>query len=301
MSEHPHPPKWANKFLEWLCSSEVIETVQGDLLELYEKRKKAKGKTKANLHFIGDVLSVIRPFARKKSRHNSNSYAMFKNYYKVAIRNLVRHKMYSSIKIGGLAIAIAACILISLFILNELKYDTSYKDGDRIYRIINNWNEEGSEYKWPSLPAPMAEIIRNQIPEVETVGRIIPYNFRLGGHNLFRPSDQTNNSFEGRFVYADQELIDILSLSFLHGKAKTALTEPNSLVISKQKADKFFPGKNPVGQTISLNDDKENLLTISGVIETLPSTSHLNFDFIISLAGRRVLGRGTKVMVLQQL
>lgn len=284
MSEHPHPPKWANGFLEWLCSPEVIESVQGDLHELYGKRKKVRGKGRANIHFMLDVVSVCRPFAIKKSRYNSNNYTMFKNYYKVAIRNLMRHKMYSAIKIGGFALGVAACILIALFLQQELSYDKNYADGDRIYRIINQWNESGNEGKWPSMTAPFAGVVRNEIPEVEMVGRIIPRNWFLGGSNLFRGVNQTQSTFEERFVYADQEFIDILGLPFSSGDPKTALSEPNTIVISLHKAEKHFPGENPIGKAIILNDVSDDPRIISGVIETLPSNSHLNFDFILPLA-----------------
>lgn len=279
------PPKWANKFLEWFCAKHLLEFIQGDLYELYEKRTIKKGRKWANLHFILDVLSTCRPFAFKKKRYNSNNYAMFKNYYKVAIRNLMRHKMYSSIKIGGFALSIAACLLISLFLRDELSYDKTYPDGDRIFRVINQWNESGNESKWPAMTAPYAGVVRNEVPEVEIVGRIIPYNWFLGGSNLFRASDQAQNSFEERFAYADQEFIDILNLPFVSGDRATALSEPNALVISKRKAEKHFPGENPVGKTIILNDDSENPMIITGVMETLPTTTHLNFDFLITLKG----------------
>ncbi len=285
MNDSPHPPKWANRLLEWFCSDDVIETVQGDLFELYEKREKAKGRAIANLRFVRDVLSIYRPFALKKKRYNSNNYAMFKNYYRVAVRNMMRHKMYSSIKIGGFALGIAACILISMFLYDELNYDKNYPDGDRIYRVINQWNEKGDENKWPAMTAPFAGVVRNEIPEVEIVGRIIPYNWFLGGNNLFRSAEATQNTYEERFVYADQEFIDMLGFRFVAGDPKTALSEPNTLVISQRKAEKHFPGINPIGKTIFLNDDEEDPRIISGVMETLPSNTHFDFDFILPLKG----------------
>ena len=135
---NPHlPPKWANKLLEWFCRKDLLEIIQGDLFEIHEKRIIKKGKTYANALYLRDVLSLFRPFAFQLFRSHSNKIAMYKNYLKVAYRNLLRHKMYSFIKIGGLAMGIAACILISLFIREELSYDKGYKDADRIYRLVN--------------------------------------------------------------------------------------------------------------------------------------------------------------------
>ena len=279
------PPKWANKFLEWFCAKHLLEFIQGDLYELYEKRTIAIGRKWANVYFISDVLSTCRPFAFKKKRYNSNNYAMFKNYYKVAIRNLKRHKMYSSIKIGGFAISIAACLLIALFIQDEFGYDDHYPDNGRIYRVLNHFNDLDLTEKWPAVPAPMAGIMREEIPELEKVGRIISRNWFNAGNNLVSRPDQKQNTYEDGFAYADQDFIEILQLPMIYGDRSTALIEPNSIVITKEKADKYFPGENPVGKILFLNDDQENARMITGVIENLPSSTYLDFKFLMTLSG----------------
>lgn len=277
------PPNWANKFLEWFCAKHLLEFIQGDLYELYEKRTNKKGRKRANLYFILDVLSACRPFAFKKKRYNSNNYAMFKNYYKVAIRNLMRHKMYSSIKIGGFALGIAACLLIGLFIQDELGYDDHYPDKERIYRVINQWNEMGRAGKWPAHQAPMAAVMREEIPELETVGRLISRNWFNAGNNLVSKPDQKQNTYEDGFAYADQDFIEILQFPMVFGDLATALTEPNSIVITKEKADKYFPGENPIGKILILNDNKEDARKITGVLEDLPASTYFDFHFLMTL------------------
>lgn len=279
------PPNWADKFLEWFCAKHLLEFIQGDLHELYEKRAKIKGRKWANIHFILDVLSTCRPFAFKKKRYNSNNYAMFKNYYKVAVRNLMRHKMYSSIKIGGFALGIAACLVIALFIKDELGYDEHYPDKERIYRVINQWNDPDQASKWPAHQAPMASVMREEIPELEKVGRIISRNWFNAGNNLVSKPDKKQQTYEGGFAYADQDFIEILQLPMVYGDLSTALTEPNSIVITKTKADKYFPGENPIGEMLILNDDTENVRKITGVIADLPTSTYFDFNFLMTLTG----------------
>ncbi|MFT5641890.1 MAG: putative ABC transport system permease protein [Cyclobacteriaceae bacterium] len=141
------PPKWASKLLGWYCRKELFDFIYGDSLEIYDNRIIEKGKFKTDTQFVLDVLSLFRPFALKGTRINSNKYAMSENYFKVAFRNLCRHKLYSYIKVDVLGLGIAACILIRLFIKDELSYDQGFENTDQIYRIVNTWNRPGEEVK----------------------------------------------------------------------------------------------------------------------------------------------------------
>jgi putative ABC transport system permease protein len=281
------PPKWASKLLGWFCRKELFDFIYGDLLEIYDKRIIKKGKFKADVGFVFDVFSLFRPFALKGTRTNSNKYAMLKNYLKVAFRNLLRHKLYSSIKIGGLGLGIAACILISLFIKDELSFDKGFEHSDQIYRIVNTWNRPGEEVKWVAQEPPLLGVIDNEMPEVEAACRIVPYGRMLAGSNLFRRSDQMQNNFEDGFIYADHSIIDVFDLSLTYGDRNTALTAPASILLTQNKADQYFPGQNPVGQTVIFNDDGKPY-KIDGVIENLPEKTHFNFDFVITMIGEEM-------------
>ena len=147
----PDPPRWADWLLERFCIDHLVEIIQGDLYELYYKRTQKKGSRYATLWYILDVLNISVRFAFKRNRSHSNKLDMFYNYYKVAIRNMMRHKAYSAIKIGGFALGIAICLLISLFISDELSYDQHYEGSDRVYRLLYEWNEPGDTYSWPSF------------------------------------------------------------------------------------------------------------------------------------------------------
>jgi putative ABC transport system permease protein len=178
---------------------------------------------------------------------------MIKNYFKIALRQLRKQKMYSAIKIGGFAMSIAACLLIALFIKDELGYDKSYPDGDRIYRIVGNFNNNGTIEKWVSFPPPMAKVIKKDFPEVEKSGRFMPNTlFPRAGSNYLRRADEQQNIYEDGFTYADHEALDILNIQMVYGNKAHALDEPNTMVISKRKSDKYFPNQNPVGKTMLL-------------------------------------------------
>lgn len=211
---------------------------------------------------------------------------MIKNYLKIAVRQLIKQKMYSAIKVGGFALSIAACILIGLYIKNEVSYDQSYPDTDRIYRVVEKYAHDGKVEKGNDYPAPMGKALKADFPEIEKSARLMPNSlFGGAGSNELRRADQVENTHEEGFSYADQELLDILKTPMVYGDRSKALAEPNTMVISRRKADKYFPGQNPVGKVMYLNNDRTRPYRIGGVMENPPATSHLQFDFLLTLKG----------------
>ncbi|MEO9870737.1 ABC transporter permease [Ekhidna sp.] len=281
------PPKWADILLKWFCSERVIETLQGDLYELYLIRRDRHSKFKADIGFIGDVFSSIRPFALRKlwSKH-SNTNAMFRNNLKVAWRGLVKHKMYSLIKVSGLAIGIAACLLISLFVIDELGHDKNYVDGDQIFRLINVEDNPAESEKWLSHQPLIAQMMKEQFPDIEMAGRLIPYNWFAGGDNQVRRADRKQNAYEDSFAYMDQELLEILQPKMVYGSIEEALTKPNSILISREKAEKYFQDENPIGKTLILDENLEDPWVVGGVMENPDERNHIKFDFLLSLTGQ---------------
>ena len=211
---------------------------------------------------------------------------MIKNYLKIAVRQLSKQKMYAAIKIGGFALSIAACLLIGLYIKDELSYDKSYPDTDRIYRLVELYNNNGKLEKGDDYPAPLSNALKADFPQIEKTARIMPNSLFPGaGSNELRRADQVENTHEEGFTYADQELLDILKISMVYGDGSRALTEPNTMVISKRKADKYFPNQNPVGKVMYLNNDKTKPYTVGAVMPNPPVTSHLKYDFLLTLKG----------------
>ena len=197
--------------------------------------------------------------------------------------------MYSAIKIGGFALSIAACLLIALYIKDELSYDKNWATADRIYRITGEYKINGKVETGADWPAPMAKALKEDFPEVEKSGRFMDAPLFYGaGSNQLRRADVQQNTFEQRFSYADQDMLDILQVPMVYGDRAHALSEPNTMVISKSKADKYFPNQNPVGKIMILNNDNKTLYKIGGVMQDFPKTSHIHYDFLLTMTGHQL-------------
>jgi putative ABC transport system permease protein len=216
---------------------------------------------------------------------------MIRNYFKIALRQLHKQKMYSAIKIGGFALSIAACLLIGLYIREELSFDKSYPDTNSIYRLVGAFDDNGTIEKDIFWPAPMGKVLKTDFPEVELSGRLMNNSLMGAGSAEIRRADQQENSYEEGITYADQQMLDILKLPMVYGDRAHALTNPSTMVISKKKADKYFPGQNPVGKLMYINNDKTKPYTIGGVMQDFPLTSHFKYDFLLTLTGME-FGKG---------
>ena len=214
---------------------------------------------------------------------------MLRNYFIIAFRQLKKQKMYAAIKIGGFALSIAACLLIGLFIRNELSYDKSYPDGDQLYRCYGTFDYNDIHEKGASMPPPTAMVLKKDFPEVENSGRLMASSlFEGAGSNQVSTEQRQESTFEEGFSYADQSILDMLQFPMVFGSRATALAEPRSMVITRRKAEKYFPGENPVGKLVFLNNDKTRPYKIGGVIENNPSNSHLQYDFYLTLTGKEL-------------
>lgn len=281
------PPQWALKFFRWFCREDYIEEIEGDLLEVFEKQSMSSPfKAKARLSW--SVLKYFRPGFIKSFRnpYSIHSLAMLSHHFKISWRGLVKQKMYSAIKIGGFSLGIAACLLIAFFVQQELTYDTHYPEGDRIYRIYRTADFRGETSSGAHFPAPFAGALIQDFPEFEAVGRFNNVTFFGAGSNEIRRADRLESIHEEGFSLMDQSLLDIFQVPFILGNSKTALMEPNGIVITRNKANKFFPNENPIGKEFILNNIDSVRYKITGVIEDVPVTTHIKYDFIMSLKGR---------------
>ncbi|MCL4707459.1 ABC transporter permease [bacterium] len=198
---------------------------------------------------------------------------MLKNYLKIAIRNLLKHKVYSFINLAGLAIGIACCVLIILYVREELSYDRFHKNAGRIYRVGNE-GRFGSEI-WTSARTshPLALALVQEFPEVQSAVRF---------YRLYKPLVRVGEKkfVEPRFFYADSSVFNIFTFPLIKGDPQTALIQPYSLVLSQEMAEKYFGEVDPLGQTLSVA--KLGDFQITGVLKNIPENSHLAFDFLAS-------------------
>lgn len=203
---------------------------------------------------------------------------MLKNYLTIAIRNLRKQSFYSFINISGLAIGVAACLIIVLFIIDELQYDKYNTKADRIYRIHNEIKFGGSHLYTTTTSAPAGNTLQQDYPEIEATVR-----FRAAGSYFVKTAEGNENIKEDNVIWTDSTFFKIFSVNVLEGNPNTALKEPASIAISKKMANKYFPGKSALGQTLILDDIRNAKVT--AVYEDIPTASHFHFDILIAMVG----------------
>ena len=199
---------------------------------------------------------------------------MFRNYLKITFRNLWKNKSYSFINIVGLAFGLASCIIILLYVNNELSYDKHHKNADRIARVVSFIDFSGSYLELATTSSPMGPTLKSDYADVEDMVR-----FRPRGEFLVR-SNATNIK-ETDVIFSDPSVFNVFTIPVLHGNAETALLEPYTMALSQSKAMKYFGKENVVGESLLL--DGEHSYKINAVYEDMPSTSHFNFEFLLSM------------------
>jgi len=208
---------------------------------------------------------------------------MFKNYLKIALRNIGRHKGYSFINIAGLAIGMAVCILILMFVRGELSYDTHHEHKDRIYRIERQWFAADGSVRGElcSVAPSFIPLLEEEFPEMEHVIRMFG-----SGDTLITFGE--NNFVEERFYFAENDIFEVFTIPVIKGDPQTALKDPNSIVLSESMAKKYFGDEDPVGKVMKVDSSREDF-QVTGVMKDVPKNSHIHFDFLasfITLKGR---------------
>ncbi len=197
---------------------------------------------------------------------------MLKNYFKVAFRNLVNNKVYSLINIGGLTLGIATALIILLWVGDELSYDRYNTNADKLYRTIVVGDVAGQEVAYTTTPAPFAELVASEIPEIQSTTRV-----NLIAQALFTHAQQPFQESDG--AYVDPGMLSMFSFDFVEGDPGTALDDPKSVVLSQTLARKYFGDESAEGQTLRFNNQQD--LTVRAVYADMPANSHLWFAYLL--------------------
>ena len=217
---------------------------------------------------------------------------MWKNNIIISFRNLKKQKALTIINVLGMSVGLAACLLIGLFILDELSYDKDFKDGDRIYRVVL----ETAETRWAGSPGPLAEGLKIDFPEVEQSTRIM--KFPEVDKMLLKSelNGELKQFYETKGYYADSTFFDMFDFEFVAGNPETALNAPNSLVLSASLARKFFGDSDPVNQPLTIGlPFGEFEYTITGIFEDGKSKSHIDANYFLSMENNDI-GNAVKRM-----
>jgi putative ABC transport system permease protein len=213
---------------------------------------------------------------------------MFRTFLKVTWRNIRRAKGYAALNIGGLAIGLAVCTLITLYVRSELRFDDYHQYGDRIFRLQRTYrNEDGSFQRGFCTMAPsFAPLLRAEFPEIERLARLFTF-----GSTVVQAGDRSFT--EARLYFAEPEIFDILTIPLLAGNPQTALADKGNIVLSASMARKYFGDEDPLGKSLIVNE--RTAFQVVGVMADVPFNAHLHFDFLASyLTLKGLYGSGDK-------
>ena len=201
---------------------------------------------------------------------------MFKNYLKIAFRNLIKQKGYTIINVLGLAIGMAACVVMLIFVQDELSYDQFHEKSDRLFRVTDLWDSGELKEDLSTAPWPVTRVLQIEHPDViEKVVRLYrPSSW--GNAPVIRYQDQSFS--EPGVMFGDSTFFQMFDFEFVRGSAETVFKDPNSVVITEETAKRYFGDENPIGQRLTLNNQLE--MEVTGVLRDLPQNSHIKFDFL---------------------
>ena len=243
----------------------------GDFAEFYNYLSNKEGRTKANIWYLFQIFSSVFPYLVFSVFWRL---IMLKNYFKIAFRNMLRQKGYSFINIMGLAIGMAAFLLILLYVQHELSYDGYHQYSDRIFRIAMEGHWGGRDFDVAVVPPVTAKTMIADFPEVEEAVR-----FRQHGSHIVQYKDQSFR--EQRVIFTDTTFFKLFSIPLLKGDIDSVLSAPYSIALSRKTAEKYFRDENPLGKTLKLENSQD--YNVTGVFEEIPDNTHFHFDILLSL------------------
>ncbi|GHN03225.1 ABC transporter permease [Cytophagales bacterium WSM2-2] len=278
------PPKLAIGFLKWYCPPELLEGIEGDLMEQFEADKKESGNNLARKRFVLNTVRFFRPgiVLRNKVIIKINSF-MLGNYFKVAARNMAKRKLYSFINAFGLSVGIAFCVLIYLYIQDERSFDQFHANKNLIYRIegksFDTWQQKKEPYDrsaWVQTGLKVA--LKEDLAEVQYSTRFNPDN-----SGVFRYEDKV---FTEKIAFTDADFFKMFSFRLLKGNPDKLFLNKSDIVITPAVAEKYFGNEDPIGKIVNIDRLGVKTFSIAGVIEAPPANSSFDFQILIPQENR---------------
>ena len=267
-NKDPNPPRLPEWIIRQLAWAEDRFSIQENLREEHRYISETKGARPADLWYWGHMIRSLFPFVRLAVYWRI---VMLKNYLKIALRNFYKHKSYSFINISGLAIGMACCMLILLWVQDELNYEKFNEKIDDIF-CVANYSTTSPNVNGATVPAPLVPYLKDKYAEIKHAAR-----FRGSGRRLF--SYDGSNIFEDSGGFADPELFDIFSFRAILNDPKAALTDINTIILTERMAERYFGSEDPLGKTIKL--ENQYVFSVGAIIEDIPKSSSIQFDYLI--------------------
>ena len=274
------PPQWAQRLLEWYCKPELLEDLQGDLYEYFDRHHRNKGAFRAKLIYVIDVFKFFRPYTIRRPEFLNLliQWIMIGSYIKTSGRSIVRNKLFSAINIIGLAISMSVGLLMISFLSDLFSYDKFHANGDRIYRIVTKYTgTSNDQMQLASTSINVGKKLQESFTGIENTA-ILRRGF-IGdvqaGESVF--------SIQG--LWSTPSFFSIFSFPLIAGDPRTALTQPNTIVLTEATAKKLFGNNECLGKSIRFLTQSDTAeYTITGVLENVPKFSHLQFEALCSFA-----------------
>lgn len=268
------PPRLAGWLLRSLRRYESEFSLTGDCCEEFGEIDREKGRARALWWIWRQVFSAVPSYFELYILFGGT---MIKNYLKVAYRNFIRHKLFSFINVFGLAIGLAVCMVISLWVQREVSYDRFHEKSGRIYRVERELFRDNMYSRWPVSSGQYKQALLDDYPEIENAVRLWRREFSV--------RDQNNVIHRQELFAADNSLFDIFDFELKKGDETSALTEPMTVVMTRGTAVKYFGAEDPIGRTLSFEWEGEPVdFTVTGIVEEVPAQSHFHFDMLMSIA-----------------
>ena len=265
MKKSSDPPRWSEWLLSRMRKNGDEFSYLGDLREEFSFMSRKWGGRKARLWYRAQIFSNLPAYLKDNLYW---SYHMFKNYLIITWRNIKRNKGFSFINIAGLVVGMAACVLIVLWVRDELSFNGFHKNIDNIYLTVGERVNYRGEF-FDTTPVPLAEPLRNDYPEI---AKIVRFQFR--GEIIARYQEKIFNDWEG--AYVDPGVFAVFTFPFVKGDAESAFKEVNSIVLTETATEKLFVGVDPVGQMMEIEGD---LVEVTGILRDIPKNSDIQVDF----------------------
>jgi putative ABC transport system permease protein len=257
-----------------------IEELEDHLRNKIEDLTKQGNSTKAAFDQVMEkdwksAKIVSKEYLTMRAKSSSLPTSLLANFLKVSMRSMRKRWTYSAINIFGLIVGLSSVFGISIYVLHELSYDHFHENGQNIYRVVNVFKRSSGDFKYPSAPPALAPAIGTSLPGIERVTRL-----RTSDDILLKYEDK--QFFESAGFYADSSFLNMFSFELETGDRKTALSSPNSIILTSSMAKKYFGTENPMGKLLSFDDNRP--LKVTGILKEIPTGSHIHFNFLISFS-----------------
>jgi ABC-type antimicrobial peptide transport system permease subunit len=280
-NQNIHPPQWPLKLLRFFVKKEYLEEIEGDMEEIFFDNVERLSPKKARRIYSWEMVKLLRPVLMKNLGvlERINQYSMFKNYFKVSLRGLMKNPVNSFINVFGLAVAIGLCVFGYAFARWTFSTDQFHEKKNSVYLTTFFANRDGADQQYGTTPRPLGEMLREDFAQIKNVCRVEDRSVVI---------KYEDNVFHERVRYVDAEFLSMFTFPLKWGTAKS-LEDVNSIILSEPMSIKYFGDENPIGQNILMiyGKDQSKAFKVAGVAAEFPKARTISFDFVINFENFR--------------